>query len=154
MTANGWRTIAIAEAVILLAVGIALGVVLSRGASPTPTVATSPASSPAATTPTSPAPSPAAIEALTALKGLRSVLAAGVSYGDYARRVGKMKIHVDRYLENAPPPGSDLAREAAEFYILATPIWLYSQGGSVLQVSKSRIEAAKAQCPAFRQFLH
>jgi hypothetical protein len=56
MNANGWRTVAIAEAVVILAGGIAVGVVLSRSARPTATVATSPAPSPSTTVTTSPAP--------------------------------------------------------------------------------------------------
>jgi hypothetical protein len=78
-----------------------VGVVVSRSARSITTVASSPAPSVTATVPNTPAPSPAATEAVTALKSLRSVLSAGVTYGNYIERVGEMKIHVDRYLDGA-----------------------------------------------------
>ena len=145
MRPESWRTVAIAEAVVIVAAGIVAGVLLFRSARPTANVGPSPASTPVAT---APAPNAAALEALTALMNLRSVLSAGVTYGDYVRHVGEMKIHVDRYLEGATGAGPEAAGDAAGFYILATR-WKANYEDVDVHPLTVQIYIAMESCPAF-----
>lgn len=65
-------------------------------------------------------------EALRALKALKSVTEAGVSYRDYAPRVSDAKIIVDRYLQGSdsePAPVKIAIGRAMQFYVLAANAW-------------------------------
>lgn len=71
--------------------------------------------------------SPLALEALDAIRGLRSVVKSGIAYRDYAPRVLDARVRVDRYLGSPDSPAEARLRAAAaaamEYYALASKIW-------------------------------
>ncbi len=65
-------------------------------------------------------------EAMKALRGLQSVVSAGVTYRDYAPRVSDAKVIVDRYLAESEQGDSDMRAAVAaamRFYASAALAW-------------------------------
>jgi hypothetical protein len=62
---------------------------------------------------------------LEALKGLRSVTQAGISYAEYSRRVLDAKVLVDKYLSSTNPDDAKRAaiRLAMKYYEVASQLW-------------------------------
>jgi hypothetical protein len=87
-------------------------------------------------------------EAMKALRGLRSVSQAGITYRDYAPRVSDAKILVDRYAaEPDPSPAKVAITDTMAFYVYAASAW----NG---QISKSYAGLGSnpliAQCPPLK----
>jgi hypothetical protein len=91
------------------------------------------------------------VEALKALKGLRSATSGPLAYRDYAPRVTEAKIVLDRYLEE-PERGDGQARtamrQAFDLYALAVSAW---RAESTMKAADSKELASDSRvelCPA------
>lgn len=102
------------------------------------------------------APVSASTEALTALKGLRSVTASGINYRDYSTRVLDAKVIVDRYVgEAGADPQAAIIAKAMQYFELASQAWgLRISGftgglGRLVEVGQA-VAGNLTDCPSLR----
>ena len=94
------------------------------------------------------------LEALDALRGLRSITEAGVSYRDYAPHVLDAKIQIDRWLSTKPSdPAGNLVSLAIREYNIAAKAWSatitndFYQSGSIGTTILADSEISKCPSP-------
>jgi hypothetical protein len=99
-------------------------------------------------------PNPAAIEAIDAVRGLRSVTEAGLNYSQYSQRVLDAKVRVDRFTSSTSLNDAELGviiQAAMHYYELASRAWSAKISKNESMQTEVGLLAKADKCPAVRE---
>jgi hypothetical protein len=99
-------------------------------------------------------PNPAAIEAIDAVRALRSVTEAGLNYSQYSKRVLDAKVKVDRFTSSTSQNDAELGaiiQAVMHYYELASRAWAAKIAKNESMQTEVGLSAKADRCPAVRE---